>query len=242
MKILDKILGGNILYYPGCLTKFVGKDLKENYEKILRTIGIDFIELKEKEVCCGSPALNAGYKKTAEDLVRKNYHVFKEHRVTKIISNCPACCKTFSQDYPLLLKEWDIKVEHASQTIYKAIQEGKLKLKKKIEKIVTFHDPCYLGRYMSIYEEPRKILEFIGCKIVEMKFNRQNSFCCGGGGGVQSNYSELANSIAKERIQQALETKAEILVTACPLCYYHLKRNSQEIQVFELSQLLVQCI
>ena len=242
MKILDKILGGNILYYPGCLTKFVGKDLKENYEKILRTVGIDFIELKEKEVCCGSPALNTGYKKTAEDLARKNYHVFKEHRVTKIISNCPACYKTFSQDYPLLLKEWDIKVEHASQTIYRAIQEGKLKLKKKIEKIVTFHDPCYLGRYMGIYEEPRKILEFIGCKIVEMKFNRKNSFCCGGGGGVQSNYSELANSIAKERIQQALETKAEILVTTCPLCYYHLKRNSQEIQVFELSQLLVQCI
>jgi len=242
MKILDKILGGNILYYPGCLTKFVGKDLKENYEKILRTIGIDFIELKEKEVCCGSPALNAGYKKTAEDLARKNYHVFKEHRVTKIISNCPACFKTFSQDYPLLLKEWDIKVEHASQTIYKSIQEGRLKLKKKIEKIVTFHDPCYLGRYMSIYEEPRKILEFLGCKIVEMKFNRKNSFCCGGGGGVQSNYSELANSIAKERIQQALETKAEILVTTCPLCYYHLKRNSEEIQVFELSQLLVQCI
>jgi Fe-S oxidoreductase len=65
---------------------------------------------------------------------------------------------------------------------------------------------------------------------------------CGGGGGVQSNYSELANSIAKERIQQALETKAEILVTTCPLYYYHLVRNSQEIQVFELSQLLVQCI
>jgi Fe-S oxidoreductase len=95
---------------------------------------------------------------------------------------------------------------------------------------------------MSIYEEPRKILEFIGCKIVEMKFNRENSFCCGGGGGVQSNYSELANSIAKERIEQALETKAEFLVTACPLCYYHLKRNSKGIQVFEISQILVQCI
>ena len=242
MKILDKILGGNILYYPGCLTKFVGKDLKENYEKILRAIGIDFIELKEKEVCCGSPAFNAGYKKIAEDLARKNYHVFKEHRVTKIISNCPACCKTFSQDYPFLLKEWDIRVEHASQTIYKAMQEGKLKLKKKIEKKITFHDPCYLGRHMGIYEEPRKILEFVGCKIVEMKFNRESSFCCGAGGGVQSNYLELANSIAKERVEQALETKAEILVTSCPLCYYHLRRNSKEIQVVEISQVLIQCI
>jgi Fe-S oxidoreductase len=242
MKILDKILGGNILYYPGCLTKFVGKDLKENYEKILRAIGIDFIELKEKEVCCGSPALNAGYKKTAEDLARKNYHVFKEHRVKKIISNCPACCKTFSQDYPLLLKEWDIEVEHVSQTIYRAIQAGRLRLKKKIEKIVTFHDPCYLGRYMSIYEEPRKILEFMGCKVVEMKFNRRNSLCCGGGGGTQFNYPELANSIAKERIEQALEVKAEFLITICPLCYYHLGRNSKEIHVFEISQLLVKCI
>ncbi len=242
MKILDKILGGNVVYYPGCLTKFVGKELKENYERILRSIGIDFIELKEREVCCGSPALNAGYREVAEDLMRKNYRVFKEHRVFKIISNCPACCKTFSHDYPSLIKEWDIDVEHTSQTVLKAIKEGKLRLRKKIEKKITFHDPCYLGRYLKIFEEPRKILEFIGCSIVEMKFSRESSFCCGGGGGVQSNYPELADKIAKERIEHAIETRADALVTSCPLCYYHLKKNSREIKVFEISQLLVKCI
>ncbi|MGC8812542.1 MAG: heterodisulfide reductase-related iron-sulfur binding cluster [Candidatus Aenigmatarchaeota archaeon] len=79
MKFFDKIRGGNILYYPGCLTKFVAKELGENYRKILRSIGIDFIELKDLEFCCGSPALNAGYKEDAKNLAEKNFKVFKEH-------------------------------------------------------------------------------------------------------------------------------------------------------------------
>ena len=240
MGLLDKILGGNVLYYPGCLTKFVARDLNDNYRKILRKIGIDFIELKEKEVCCGSPALNAGFKETAKTLARKNFKLFKEHRVKKIITSCPACFRTFSQDYPELVENWDIEVEHIVQTIFKALKKGKLKFNKKVGEVVTYHDPCYLGRHSGIYEEPRKILEFLGFKIYEMKFNRNEAFCCGGGAGVQSNYPELANRIAKERIKQAVETSSKILVTTCPLCYLHLKRNSEnKIKVVEFSKLLI---
>ncbi len=240
MGLLDKFLGGNVLYYPGCLTKFVAKDIADNYRKILRKIGIDFIELKEKEVCCGSPALNAGFIETAKDLARKNFKVFKEHRVKKIITPCPACFKTLSRDYPTLVGNWNIEVEHITQTIFKALKEGKLKFGRKVKEIVTYHDPCYLGRHSGIYEEPRKILESMGYKVEEMKFSRNNASCCGGGAGVQSNYPELANRIAKERIDQAIETRAKILVTTCPLCYLHLKRNSEDkIKVVEISESLV---
>ena len=97
MGIFDKILGGNTLYYPGCLTKFVAKDLKENYKKILRSLGIDFIELAEIEVCCGSPVLKAGYADDFKNLAEKNLKIFKEHSVKKIITNCPACFLVFKK-------------------------------------------------------------------------------------------------------------------------------------------------
>jgi len=111
MKIFEKILGGNTLYYPGCLTKFVAKELKEKYEKILRKIGIDFIELSELEKCCGSPALKAGYLEDFKKLAEENLKIFKDHSVKKIITNCPACAMTFKIEYSKALgKEWNIEV------------------------------------------------------------------------------------------------------------------------------------
>ena len=103
MGMLDKLLGGNTLYYPGCMTKFVLKDIESNYEKILRKSGIDFIKLKDLEVCCGSPVLNAGYDNDFKTLAMKNLDVFKKHGIKKIITSCPACYKTFHKDYPKIL-------------------------------------------------------------------------------------------------------------------------------------------
>lgn len=235
MKFLEKLRGGNVLYYPGCLTKFVVKEVGENYRKILRKIGIDFIELKDLEVCCGSPVLNAGYKEDAKKLAEKNFKIFKEHSVKKIITSCPACFKTFSQEYPKLLKNWDIEVKHITQTISEAVKKGKIK-PKKVEGKITYHDPCHLGRYANVYEEPREVIKLAG-DFVEMEFNRENAFCCGGGGGLKSNFPELSREISKERIKQAEEVKANLLITSCPLCYICLKEASKKINVIEFSQL-----
>jgi Fe-S oxidoreductase len=232
---LSKILGGNTLYYPGCLTKFVAKDLKEKYEKILREIGIDFIELSELEKCCGSPALKAGYFEDFKKLAEENLKIFKEHSVKKIITNCPACFMIFKKYYKEILGDkWDIEVEHISETINSKLKTQNSKLKN--EK-VTFHDPCHLGRQMGIFEEPREIIKKLGYEISEMDLSRNESFCCGGGGGVKSNEPELANKIAKDRIEQAKRTGAKILCTNCPLCYLHLKENANEIEVKELIDL-----
>jgi len=237
MSFLDKILGGNILYYPGCLTKFVAKDLAGRYEKILRKIGIDFIKLSELELCCGSPTLKAGYHNDFKDLAEKNLKIFKEHSIKKIITNCPACFLIFKKEYKNVLgKKWDIEVEHITQTLAKKI--GKLGIRNSNRGAISYHDPCHLGRQMGVYEEPRQILKQLGYEIIEMELNRKESFCCGGGGGVKSNEPELANRIGQERIKQAQKTGAKILCTACPLCYLHLKENApEEIGVKELSEL-----
>ena len=237
MKIFEKILGGNTLYYPGCLTKFVAKDLKEKYEKILRKIGIDFIELSELEKCCGSPALKAGYLKDFQKAAEENLKIFKEHSVKKIITNCPACATTFKIEYPKVLgAKWDIEVLHISQVLNQAIKEGKIK-PKEIKRKLTFHDPCHLGRALKIFEEPREVIKSQGYEILEMELAKNESFCCGAGGGVKSNQPELANKIGKERVEQAKKTGAKILCTNCPLCYLHLKENAKEIEVKELAEL-----
>lgn len=226
----------NILYYPGCLIKFVGPDLEDNYKKILSTAGIDFIQLHELELCCGSPILNSGHLKEAEEVAEKNLKVFRAHGITKIITSCPACYKTFSQEYPKLVKGWDIEVEHITKTIDAAIKKGRLK-PNAISSDVTYHDPCHLGRHSGIYEEPREIIKASGAKLKEMKLSREYALCCGAGSGVKSNYPLLANAIAKERIDMAKDTKAKILITTCPMCYYNLKENASGIEVMELSEL-----
>lgn len=240
MSLLKKIFKGNILYYPGCLSKFVAKDLVENYRQILKRSGVDFIELADLEVCCGSPVLAAGYPEEFKKLAEKNLKVFKEHSISKIITNCPACFKIFSVDYPQIFgKKWDLEIEYIIQTIARSIKEGKLKIKKEsVKKIVTYHDPCHLGRLMGIYDEPREVLNELGINLKEMDRAKSYALCCGGGGGMKSNYPEVANKIAKERLGLASEIQAECLVTSCPLCYLQLKENSNEIEIKEISQFI----
>ncbi len=242
MGLFDKLIGGNTLYYPGCLTKFVMRDLKENYEKVLRKSGIDFIKLKDLEVCCGSPILNAGYEKDFETLARKNLEIFKKHTVKKIITSCPACYKTFKQDYKEVLGEdWDVEVEHITQTIAKALKSGKLKVKKGKGKL-TYHDPCHLGRHSGIYDEPREILKLLGYEIVEMKNSREQASCCGGGGGVRSNYPELTTAITKDVLGEAKDTQTSVLVTTCPMCDACFLQAAKDsgMNVKELSELIVE--
>jgi len=131
-KFLEKFIPGNTLYYPGCMTKYVLKDLEKNYKDILRKLNIEFITLKELEFCCGSPVLKAGFPEDFDKLIEKNRETFKAHGISRIITNCPGC-------YNMLLNNFDIKVDHTTQVIWKNIE--KLDLKTFKEKI-TYHDPC----------------------------------------------------------------------------------------------------
>ncbi len=242
MSILSKILAGNTIYYPGCLTKFVAIDLQAKNEKLLRKIGIDFISLSELELCCGSPALKAGYPEDFHHLAKQNHKLLTDHGVTRIITNCPACFMIFTKNYSEVLGSvWKIKVNHTSQVFYQTFIEKKIKLNPRHGR-VTYHDPCHLGRQMGVYNEPRELIKGCGYDLLEMPYSRRDSRCCGGGGGVYSNEPELANRISQSRIDQAASTKAEILCTACSLCYLHLRQNSltskNKIKVMELTELL----
>ncbi len=242
MKIFKKLFKGNTLYYPGCLTKFALKDIQASYEEILRREGIDFIKLADKELCCGSPVKNAGGKKLFKEIAEKNLKIFKEHSVDRIITNCPACALVLRKDYKEILEEqWDIEVQHMTEII----TEKNLKQFEGVNNgVATYHDPCHLGRGLEIYEEPREIIKKAGFEIKEMDLNREKSYCCGAGGGVKTNNPELSNRIAGERFDQAQKTKADKLITPCPMCFAQFKENAKKqnkkIEIKELSEILVE--
>lgn len=218
-KLKDKISGKNVLYYPGCLTRYVLKQEAENYKKILVKMGIDFIVLPE-ENCCGSPVLNAGYEAEGIKLARKNLKLFKEHNIGKIITNCPACYRTFL-NYKDMLPDWNMEVEFITKTILAYLKKKRVSC--NLNQRIAYHDPCHLGRHSGIYEEPREILRLIGYEVVEMKNNRNESLCCGGGAGLKTNNPELANQVAGKRIEQAKAVGVDKIVTTCPLCFAHLE-------------------
>jgi heterodisulfide reductase subunit D len=233
-----RLFSGNTLYYPGCLTKNVAVDLQENYKTILSLAGVDFIMFKDLEFCCGNPVRNAGFDDDAKLLAQKNQALFKERGITKLITSCPSCYHVFKEIYPQILEKWDVEIEFVTQTIQNAVKKGKLKPNKFLG-TMTFHDPCHLGRYSGIYEQPRGLIELSGAKLTEMVFTKNYSLCCGAGSGVKTNQPELACAVAKERLQMAKNAKAENLCTVCPMCYLHLKENAQDLGVTELSQLFI---
>lgn len=227
MAIFDFIRNafGNTLYYPGCLTKFAAPDIKENYIKILNKIGLDFILIPEF-FCCGTPAANAGYKRIAEQLKEKNVALFRKYGITRIVTNCPSCYHEFKP-----YKQF--KVEHITEVLAKKLH----KLPQHQTGEITYQEPCHLGRKSGIYEQPREILRHLGFEIRELDNNREKALCCGAGGGLKTNYPELSNKIAKKYFKTA---KSKRVVTACPLCYLHLKDNAPDnVKVYELSQVIL---
>ena len=241
MKWLDRFLRGrNICYFPGCITRYAAPRVEKNYEMILNVIGIDYIRFNDF-LCCGSPARNAGYEEDFRKLAIKNVGFFNKYSVRKIISNCPGCHKTFSLEFPEVTDEWSVESEHITITIWDAIQKGKLGLRTVKREKIAYHDPCHLGRYAGIYEEPRKILEYMGYEVAEMQNNRENAFCCGAGAGLRNNEPGIASKIAKMVMNNAEELGVKKIVTTCTLCAMHLKESSN-IEVLELSEVLADAL
>lgn len=239
-----KNLGTNTLYYPGCLLKGVLKQEFENYKTIFNKLGIDYIMLPDKELCCGLPVLNGGYKKDARKLAKKNLELFKKNKVDKIITSCPSCYHTFRYIYPELLRDWDIEVEHATITILKALKKKHILFKGLDEdrEIVTYHDPCHIGRsggIEAIYEEPREVIKNLGGKIIEAPHNRADAYCCGAGGGMRANFPKVAIASAKKK---AMFTPNQVqkIISPCGLCYANFKSatdKSEEFSSFVLRRL-----
>jgi len=243
MGLFSRFRTSNTLYYPGCATYFKFNENFELYKKIFSKLGIRF-KIISKKICCGLPAFEAGYEVEARKLARRNFEIFKEEGIDEIITSCPACYKMFSQDYPEMLPDWNIKVKNLWEIILEKLENKPRLIKDQAMKMATYHDSCYLGRYCGIYDAPRRILELIGYEIKEMPDSRENSMCCGSCGGLIRTNLKLADDIAKQRLLQSKRIGINKIIVTSFENYQALNRNAEEfdMKVLEFSDVLAKAL
>jgi Fe-S oxidoreductase len=217
------------------------KDVAIATAEILNKLNIDFTIL-EREGCCGSPIYMTGDSEKANIIAQKNVEIFKDAGIEQIITSCAGCYRTWKDAYPNKFDlDHGLEVKHLPEFIRSKIKSGEVKFKNAIDMKITYHDPCHIGRHMGVYKAPRDVIQEIpGTELIEMTRNRHNAWCCGSGGGVRSSFKDLSAFAARERIEEAKETKANTLVSCCPFCLNQFKSNigNDEIQALDLSELI----
>jgi len=208
------------LLWVGCTGALVDRNVEVTLSltRVLKAAGVDFAVLGEGETCCGDPARRAGYEFQFQLMAEQNIEIFKTHHIQEIITSCPHCYNIIKNEYPKYGGQF--KVIHYTQLLWDLLKQGKLNLLNEIHSTLTYHDPCYLGRYNGIYSEPRQILKMIPkATLKEMKRSREKSFCCGGGGGhMWIEKQPGTQKISQKRIEEAIKTEVDTVVTSCPYC------------------------
>jgi Fe-S oxidoreductase len=212
--------GHELLFYVGCTAPHdpVVGNMARAIVKVLQRAGVSF-GITEDEFCCGSPSRRVGESFLFDDLSRKNVEQFKELGVKHIVTLSPHCFNSYLNEYPAD-EMADIKVQHYTQFLAELLEAGRLVLSNRVDRKVTYHDPCYLGRHNEVYEAPRKIISAIpGINFIEFERCRENSLCCGGGGGrMWSDFEAEQDRMANIRVRDALSLGVDTIVTACPFC------------------------
>ncbi len=217
---------GELAIFAGCTMPLRESDTLRNMMKIFQAAGMEIAYSKD-EWCCGSIAMRIGDYDSVQEEMKHNIEMFKNMGAKVVFSPCAGCFRTLKKDYPEQIgEELPFEVKHITELLIDMINKGQIPFKETdAEPIkVTYHDPCHLGRHMDLYEIPREVIKKIpGIELIEMKRNRKNAWCCGAGGGVKSQFPDLAVEISKERILEAIESGAEILLTSCPFCVGNLQ-------------------
>lgn len=223
-------------FFVGCAPYFdimfgdIGVKATEGVEGALRLLDYAYVPftILGNERCCGRDLLVLGDTDGFLSLAQANTYEFNKMGIKNIITSCPECYYTLKVDYPRIMEDWDINVSHISEIIAPLIESGRLTL-GELDQKVTYHDPCTLGRYSKIFDQPRRILSSIsGLELVEMADNKEKAMCCGASPWVYC--GSVHKQIQKERLNQAGATGASLLVTACPKCRIHLacaQKNSE---------------
>ncbi len=236
------------LFWVGCAGAFDDryKKVTRAFTKLLTYLKVDYAVLGAEETCTGDPARRAGNEMLYQMQAMMNIETFKKYNVKKIITICPHCYNIFKNDYPDLNGNYE--VVHYLSFLEKQINDGKLKVDNDIfkNKKIVYHDPCYLGRANNLYDSPRSVIDAIPSIRVEMHRNKSYALCCGAGGGQMFKEAEKGDKeIFIERTEEALQTGADIIATACPFCMVMMsdglkyKKKEEEIFNYDIAELIV---
>lgn len=232
-----------VVFFVGCTSSVREKEIAVTTVQLLDKMNIDFTILRD-ERCCGSVLLRLGRKRIFDELSRHNIEAVKNTGAKVVVTACAGCFRTWKIDVPQAGHDYDFKVLHMTEFLDQLVREGKAFFEYPEKIRVTYHDPCHLGRHSEVYEAPRRVIESVGnVELVEMQTNRRYAHCCGAGGGVKGSHGDLAEKISADRIREAEDTQADILITACPFCFRGLRDGARHIdsklQILELTTFLL---
>lgn len=237
----------DILFWVGCMGSYDerAQRITRDICKILHHVGLKYAILGEEESCTGDPAKRAGNEFLFQMQAMTNIEIMDGYQIKKIVTACPHCFNTIKNEYPALGGHYDIV--HHTELIQSLIDEGKLKAEGGETfkgKKITYHDPCYLGRGNGIYEAPRKALEALDADLTEMRRCKSNGLCCGAGGAQMFKEPERGNKdINVERVEEAIEIKAEFVASSCPFCMTMLNdgvkhlNKEQDLKVLDIAEI-----
>ncbi|SDO63482.1 heterodisulfide reductase-related iron-sulfur binding cluster [Desulforhopalus singaporensis] len=207
----------DVLYFVGCYGSFDKRNIKvaKSFVKLCQAAGVKVGILGKEEKCCGEPMRKMGNEYLYQTLAMENIEMIKAYDVAKIVTSCPHCYNTLNKDY----RDLGLETEVVTYTVFlkELIDSGRLRISGG-ELSCTYHDSCYLGRHNDIYDPPRELLKLAGAAISEMDKNRAEGFCCSAGGGRILAEEKLGERINVKRVNMAVETGAEVLVSNCPFC------------------------
>lgn len=238
-----------VLFWVGCAGSFDdrAKKITRAFVKILNKIGVEFAVLGSEESCTGDPAKRAGNEFAFQMAAAMNIQVLDGYKIDKIVTTCPHCFNTLKNEYPALGGHYDVM--HHSQFLQELINNGRLTIEGKTYqgKRITFHDPCYLGRGNEVYEAPRELIKKLDAELVEMRKCKSKALCCGAGGAQMFKEPEKGDKdVNVERTEHALETRPNIIATACPFCNTMMtdgvknKEKEDEIRVLDFAELIAE--
>lgn len=239
-----------IVYFTGCVSALYPQAYKipQYLTSILLKANVDFSVLGEDEWCCGYPYLAAGYGEEAiKDFVEHNLKTIKEKGAKTLLLSCPTCYHVWQHEYTKILGDkLDIQIKHYAEYLPELLKQNRIKFKTD-EVTVTYHDPCDLGRKSDVIEAPREIIKLLpGIKLVEMRFSGKDSKCCGGGGNLEMINPELSLEIAQKRVVEALDTKAQYLLSTCQQCKRTLqnavRKSRARLKVYDLLEFIAERI
>ncbi|MEA4926776.1 MAG: FAD-binding and (Fe-S)-binding domain-containing protein [Syntrophomonadaceae bacterium] len=241
---------GEIGYFAGCNPSFAAgvRNLPVNAVRLFNKAGIEPVYMGSEEWCCGGALFNVGCWKDAVENVKHNIEEMNRRGIKTLVTSCAGCWANIAHFYPVMAQRlgipFDLKIKHIVQMSDQWIKEGKLVCKSPVDMEVTYHDPCHIGHAGGIFDEPRNILASIpGLKVREMERSREDAACCG---RFLLRYPNYGMKIQMDRLDEAVATGTQALVTACPTCETNfrtgVKENKADFEVFDITDMLCQSV